>query len=92
MVELLEEACVKMRDKFEYSRQEEDDLDVFEYLLRRTLVELNEIKKERDPSTQKWSDRVSYSYLLWATLVFFWSFQYALLSREICNVGLVLFR
>ncbi|KAL6282091.1 hypothetical protein ACE6H2_013020 [Prunus campanulata] len=59
VVELLEEACVKMRDKFEYSRQEEDDLDLFEYLLRRTLVELNEIKKERDPSTQKWSDRVA---------------------------------
>ena len=62
VVELLEEACVKLRHKFEYSRQEEDDLDVGEYQLHRTLVELNEIKKERDPSTQKWSDRVSYTY------------------------------
>ncbi|KAM1139183.1 hypothetical protein ACFX2I_036887 [Malus domestica] len=58
VVGLLKEACAKLRDKFEYSRQEEDDLDVGEYQLRRTLVELNEIKKERDPSTQKWSDRV----------------------------------
>ncbi|XP_068322138.1 chaperone protein ClpB1-like isoform X1 [Pyrus communis] len=58
VVGLLKEACVKLRDKFDYSRQEEDDLDVGEYQLRRTLVELNEIKKERDPSTQKWSDRV----------------------------------
>ncbi|KAM1797082.1 hypothetical protein ACFX11_037239 [Malus domestica] len=58
VVGLLKEACAKLRDKFECSRQEEDDLDVGEYQLRRTLVELNEIKKERDPSTQKWSDRV----------------------------------
>ncbi|KAM1762720.1 hypothetical protein ACFX12_005330 [Malus domestica] len=76
VVELLEEACVKLRHRFEYSRQEEDDLDVGEYQLRRTLVELNEIKKERDPSTQKWSDRLTKEHeelkVMWNQLEMNW--------------------
>ncbi|KAB2601014.1 chaperone protein ClpB1-like [Pyrus ussuriensis x Pyrus communis] len=76
VVELLEEACVKLRHKFEYSRQEEDDLDVGEYQLHRTLVELNEIKKERDPSTQKWSDRLTKEHeelkVMWNQLEMNW--------------------
>ncbi|KAM1235770.1 hypothetical protein ACFX2J_005192 [Malus domestica] len=76
VVELLEEACVKLRHRFEYSRQEEDDLDASEYQLRRTLVELNEIKKERDPSTQKWSDRLTKEHeelkVMWNQLEMNW--------------------
>ncbi|KAM1766292.1 hypothetical protein TB1_005223 [Malus domestica] len=76
VVELLEEACVNLRHRFEYSRQEEDDLDVGEYQLRRTLVELNEIKKERDPSTQKWSDRLTKEHeelkVMWNQLEMNW--------------------
>ncbi|KAM1108563.1 hypothetical protein ACFX13_005276 [Malus domestica] len=76
VVELLEEACVKLRHRFEYSRQEEDDLDAGEYQLRRTLVELNEIKKERDPSTQKWSDRLTKEHeelkVMWNQLEMNW--------------------
>ncbi|KAM5588652.1 chaperone protein ClpB1-like [Rosa sericea] len=59
VVELLEEACLRLRHKFDYSREGEDELEVGEYRLHRALVELNEIEKEREPSTQKWRDRVA---------------------------------
>lgn len=62
VVELVEEACLRLRHKFDYSREGEDELEMGEYRLHRALVELNEIEKEREPSTQKWRDRVSCGY------------------------------
>ncbi|XP_004295258.1 PREDICTED: chaperone protein ClpB1-like isoform X2 [Fragaria vesca subsp. vesca] len=59
VVELLDEACLRLRQRFDYSREGEDELEVGEYRLHRALVELGEIEKEREPSTQKWRDRVA---------------------------------
>lgn len=83
VVELLDEACLRLRQRFDYSREGEDELEVGEYRLHRALVELGEIEKEREPSTQKWRDRVSCIFLINISIflhLVFLSFEYACLD------------
>ncbi|XP_059656311.1 uncharacterized protein LOC132303176 [Cornus florida] len=61
-VELLHGACARMRHDLDVN-VEENSLDEAEYLLYRTLLELNETKREKDLGSQSWIPRVEEEYV-----------------------------
>ncbi|OMO56569.1 chaperone protein ClpB1-like protein [Corchorus capsularis] len=54
---LLEKACFKLRYEIGTS-QEEKELDMAEYSLNRAIVEIMELRKERNPICKPWHSRV----------------------------------
>ncbi|KAK2975404.1 hypothetical protein RJ640_029277 [Escallonia rubra] len=74
--ELLEEACLRVRQNVD-KNLDEKRLDEAEYLLYRTLVELKEVKKEKDWASRIWIPRVESEYKglidKWDSLVGRWN-------------------